>query len=280
MTVDNARLFSHFACGWRPETLLLTRQIYHFPRKVSHLRPGSPYQTRLCHVYKRRQTYYKPCARSGTSLRLTTPPQRGAKAALCAFTAPGHHRNSSACPDCPPFGRSALSLAPRPPALRRYPCASIRARGARAPSSVIERHGLQEGGRLTPPIWASRIAARQADGSRRGEPVGGCGAPATKRAGAVHAPVGWASATVHGRARADRARSHISRSIPLAHAFHSTGRRSMSISNMQKSRRSLVRATCRTRGGLVVLGRNTDMRRHGVLRPKTTKPQPLRGRGA
>jgi hypothetical protein len=41
--------------------------------------------------------------------------------------------------------------------------------------------------------------------------------------------------------------------------------------------RSLVRDPCRTRGGSAVLGRNTDMRRHGVLRPETDETLPLRG---
>lgn len=47
-----------------------------------------------------------------------------------------------------------------------------------------------------------------------------------------------------------------------------------------KSCLSLVRTACRTRGGLAVLGHNTDMRMHVVLRSKIDKPLPFRGRGA
>lgn len=41
-----------------------------------------------------------------------------------------------------------------------------------------------------------------------------------------------------------------------------------------KSCLSLVRTACRTRGGLAALGRNTDMRRHVVVRPKIDEPYP------
>jgi hypothetical protein len=71
-----------------------------------------------------------------------------------------------------------------PPCGRRCPCTSIRARGARRRLAVEQRIWLAEGacGRTTSVTWASRIAARQAEGNRRGEPVVSCGTPASEPA--------------------------------------------------------------------------------------------------
>lgn len=46
------------------------------------------------------------------------------------------------------------------------------------------------------------------------------------------------------------------------------------IPSASKSCRTLVRTACRTRGGLVCFSHNNDMRRHGWLWLKQTKPDP------
>lgn len=184
---------------------------------------------------------------------------------------------------------------PLSPRLRRgSPCGSIRARGARNVRGwVITALACRERDCDSTVIaaWASPIGARQAEGMRsRG--AGGRLRNAGQRAGAVHALAEWAAQPSTGGRGSDvgsrttsvcgqrtsspkpNCRSHDSCE------FFSAERWLILISNLPKSCRSLVRTACRTRGGLAVLGRNTDMRRHGALRPKTAKPQPLRGRAA
>ncbi|VWC09924.1 hypothetical protein BLA14095_05190 [Burkholderia lata] len=133
------------------------------------------------------------------------------------------------------------------------------------------------------PRQARRASSRGAGGRLRN---------AGQRAGAVHALAGWAAQpSTGGRGNDDRSGTTPvcgQRTTPPGPncgghdscEFSSTEHTQILISNVPKSCRSLVRTACRTRGGLAVLGRNTDMRRHGVLRPKTAKPQPLRGRAA
>lgn len=175
--MDNARLFSHFACGWHPETLLLARPVSQFTRKVSHLCPESPYQIRLSGVYKRRQTYYKPRARGGTRPARCYASAGGGKTGASRLDGPQTPSGCRGLSGSP--ARRAIGALP-PPYGRRFPCASIRARrGARETRSAIDRYGLQRRGFVELLIWASRIAARQAEGNRRGEPVGGCGTPAS-----------------------------------------------------------------------------------------------------
>jgi hypothetical protein len=53
-----------------------------------------------------------------------------------------------------------------------------------------------------------------------------------------------------------------------------------SISSHLEPCRTLVRKSCRTRGGLVVFGHNTDMRMHGGDVPENHQAPPLRGRDA
>jgi hypothetical protein len=184
---------------------------------------------------------------------------------------------------------------PLSPRLRRgSPCGSIRARGARnmrgwSRTALACREGAY--GRTVVVARASPIGARQAKGkTSRG--AGGRLRNAGHRAGAVHALAGWAAQpSTGGRGSGDSSsttpvcESRTSLKQPNccgrdSRESFSAEHRSILISNVQKSCRSLVRRRCRTRGGLAVLGRNTDMRRHGVLRPKTDEPQPLRGRGA
>jgi len=184
---------------------------------------------------------------------------------------------------------------PLSPRLRRgSPCGSIRARGARnVRGCSTTALACREGAccRTVIVAWASPIGARQAEGkTSRG--AGGRLWNAGRRAGAVHALVGWAAQpSTGGRGNDDRSSAtpvcEPRTSLPQPNCgghdsreSFSTERWSILISNVQKSCRSLVRTACRTRGGLAGLGRNTDMRRHGVLRPKADEPQPLRGRGA
>ncbi len=194
----------------------------------------------------------------------------------------------SAQPDRP----SGPPLSPR---LRRgSPCGSIRARGARKVRDwITNRYSLQGWGcgRIVVIARASPIGARQAEGkASRG--AGGRLRNAGQQAGAVHTLVVWAAQpSTGGRGNDDRSsttpvcgqRTALTGPNCGGHdscEFFSTEHILPLISNVPKSCRSLVRTACRTRGGLAVLGRNTDMRRHGVLRPKTDKPQPLRGRAA
>jgi len=194
----------------------------------------------------------------------------------------------SAQPDRP----SGPPLSPR---LRRgSPCGSIRARGARKVRDwITNRYSLQGWGcgRIVVTARASPIGARQAEGkASRG--AGGRLRNAGQRAGAVHTLVVWAAQpSTGGRGNDDRSsttpgcgqRTALTGPNCGGHdscEFFSTEHILILISNVPKSCRSLVRTACRTRGGLAVLGRNTDMRRHGVLRPKTDEPQPLRGRAA
>ncbi|MDR8729622.1 hypothetical protein FEQ05_06362 [Burkholderia pseudomultivorans] len=183
---------------------------------------------------------------------------------------------------------------PLSPRLRRgAPCGSIRARGARNMRgwSTTARACRGGCGQTVIVAWASPSGARQAEGkASRG--AGGRLRNAGQRAGAVHTLAVWAAQPSTG----GRGNDDSSSKTPLCGQRTAPPRPSrgghdsresfsaehmlIQISYVPKSCRSLVRMACRTRGGLVVLGRNTDMRRHGVLRPKNAKPQPLRGRGA
>lgn len=192
----------------------------------------------------------------------------------------------------PPL-RSGPALSPRRNR-RGSPCASLRAR-RRARSQIVDQWlWLAERGpvgRIVIVAWASPVGARQAEGkASRG--AGGRLRNAGQRAGAVHTLAVWAAQpSTGGRVNHDSRRAslvlglHTSPSKPHggghdSSEFFARERKSVLISDVPKSCRSLVRAACRTRGGLAVLGRNTDMRRHGVLRSKTDEPRPLRGRGA
>lgn len=133
--MDNARLFSHFACGWHPEILLLARPVSQFTRKVSHLWPGNPYQIRLCRVYKRRQTYYKPRARGGARPACCYAPASGGKTGASRLDGPQTPSDCSGLSGSP--ARRAVGALP-PPYGRRFPCASIRAR-RRARDAIVYR---------------------------------------------------------------------------------------------------------------------------------------------
>lgn len=180
-----------------------------------------------------------------------------------------------------------------PPCGRRCPCTSIRARGARRRVAVDQPIWLAEGGLLSDRFCHLGKPHRGASGRRQSSRgAGGRMRDAGQRAGAVHTLVVWAAQPSMG----GRGNDHSSSTRPVcerrtsspkpncgghdSREFFSAEHWPILISNAPKSCRSLVRRISRTRGGLAVLGRNTDMRRHGVLRPKTDEPQPLRGRGA
>jgi hypothetical protein len=209
-------------------------------------------------------------------------------------------RNGAARLDGPLAGRLTAqpdrpSGPPLSPRLRRgSPCGSIRARGARtmrgwSQTALACREGLC--GRIVIVTMASPIGARQAEGkASRG--AGGRLRNAGHRDGAVHTLAVWAAQpSTGGRGNDDNSSTtpvcERRTSSPKPNCgghdsceFFFAEHRPILISNVPKLCRSLVRTACRTRGGLAVLGSNTDMRRHGVLLPKTDKPQPLRGRGA
>lgn len=133
--MDNARLFSHFACGWHPETLPLARPASQLPRKVSHLCPGNPYEIRLRRVYKRRQTYYKPRARSGAGHTRCYALASGGKTGAARVDVPQTPSDCTGMSGSP--ARRAVGAFP-PPYGRRFPCASIRAR-RRARDAIVYR---------------------------------------------------------------------------------------------------------------------------------------------
>lgn len=133
--MDNARLFSHSACGWHPETLLLARPVSQFARKVSHLCPGNPCQIRLCRVYKRRQTYYKPRARGCAHPTRCYAPAGGGKTGASRLDGP-QTPSDCTCMSGSPAHRAVGAFPP--PYGRRFPCASIRAR-RRARDAIVYR---------------------------------------------------------------------------------------------------------------------------------------------
>lgn len=141
--MDNARLFSHFACGWPPETLLLARKVSQFARKFSHLCPGNPYQIRLCRVYKRRQTYYKPRARGGERPARCHTPASGGKTGASRLDGSQTPSDCSGLSGSP--ARRAVGALP-PPYGRRFPCASIRALGHARDAIVYRSLWLAEKG--------------------------------------------------------------------------------------------------------------------------------------
>ena len=168
---------------------------------------------------------------------------------------------------------------PLSPRLRRgSPCGSIRARGARNVRAGQRGLWLAERG---PAVGLSLSLGQAPPGrvrpkaKRRGEPVVGCGTPANEPALSTPSRGGQRS----------RPRAGAGMAIPAAHCgfgpayvitgtngtghawseFFAAEHKSVLISNMPKSSRSLVRTGCRTRGGLDVFGCNSDMRRHGEL---------------
>jgi len=194
-------------------------------------------------------------------------------------------RNGASRLDGPLAGRVCAqpdrpSGPPLSPRLRRgSSCGSIRARGARnepgrSPTVLACREGAC--GRTVIVARASPIGARQAEGkASRG--AGGRLRNAGQRAGAVHILAVWAAQpSMGGRVNRDSRRATLvlglltSPSKPNGGGHDSSElfapeRKSVLISNVPKSCRSLVRAACRTRGGLAVFGCNSDMRRHGEL---------------
>jgi len=272
--VNNARLFSHFACGWHPETLLLARPVSQFTRKVSHLCPENPYQIKLCRVYKRRQTYYKPRARGGARSACCYAPASGGKTGASRLDGPQTPSDCSGLSGSP--ARRAVGALP-PPYGRRFPCASIRARRRARDAIVYRSLWLAEKGLS----HASNLGKPHRGASGRRQSPRGAGGRLRDADRRCPRPK-WGGERNRPRADASAPRAVACQLIDTSPCTrsHSTRPRPMPISNLPKSCRSLVRNSCRTRGGLAVLGRNTDMRRHGVLRPKTDKPQPLRGRGA
>ncbi|CAB3805027.1 hypothetical protein LMG27177_05754 [Paraburkholderia fynbosensis] len=189
--MNNARLFSHFACGWHPETLLLARPVSQFTRKVSHLCPGNPYQISLCRVYKRRQTYYKPRARGGARPARCYAPASGGKTGASRLDGPQTPLACSGLSGSP--ARSAAGALPTPYG-RRFPCASIRAR-RRARDAIVYRSLWLAGKRLSS---ASNLGKphRGASGRRQSpRGAGGRSRDAGQRRGpALPTPeVGWAA---------------------------------------------------------------------------------------
>ncbi len=209
--MDNARLFSHFACGLHPETLPLARPASQLTRKVSHLWPGKPYEIRLCRVYKRRQTYYKPRARRCGPCTLLRPRKRWRNRCVAPLRPPNtiglHWHVRIARPQggrrFPPALRAAVPV-------RLDPGATARARRDRISIAMACREraepGFQLGQAASRRVRPKTIAAgsRWAVAGRRPE----------MRAGAVHARSGVGSATVHGRTRVRHKPSHTGRSIP------------------------------------------------------------------
>lgn len=202
--------------------------------------------------------------------------------------------------DGPPAAHSAPSRIV--PAGRRSPHAcGAGPRAARSGLAALatrvvgqQRFGLAGRGHVVGPSLSLGQAPSgrvRPKAKRRGEPVGGCGTPANEpalstplRGGQRSHPRAGAGVTI---AIAQRWSFGTPTLLPKPYwgghdpsELSSAEHLPVVISTVPKSSRSLVQTACRTRGGLAVLGRNTDMRRHGVLRPKTAKPQPLRGRGA
>ncbi|MGF6877231.1 hypothetical protein OKW35_006710 [Paraburkholderia sp. MM5477-R1] len=169
------------------------------------------------------------------------------------------------------------------PRLRRGSrCGSIRARGApnshgRPMRALACREGTY--GRVDILAWASPVGARQAEGkTSRG--AGGRLRNAGQRAGAVHALAGWAAQPSRGGRGNDRQRTSSPKPGSGGYdssKFFAAEHQSIPISNMPKSCRSLVQTACRTRGGLVCFSHNNDMRMHGWLWLKQTKPPTPQG---
>lgn len=181
---------------------------------------------------------------------------------------------------------------PLSPRLRRgSPCGSIRARGARKVRDwITNRYGFQGGAavRLSLSLGQAPNGARQAEGkASRG--AGGRLRNAGQRAGAVHTLAVWAAQpSTGGRGNDDRSSTTPvcgQRTAPPGPnrgghdscEFFSTEYTQILISNLPKSCRSLVRTACRTRGGWLALGTNSDMRRHGELVPKASQPYTPQG---
>ncbi|MGF6858182.1 hypothetical protein OKW29_007093 [Paraburkholderia sp. CI3] len=172
-----------------------------------------------------------------------------------------------------------------PPCGRWFPCASIRVR--RRARTVVSNRRLELAGKglvvdWLSHFWASVAGARQA---RRATLAGSRWAAVERRPARRRCPrpCGVGSTAVHGRARDRRSHRHIDgssaetfhcRNRTMAVASPSFGPCSLVISLRQVSSRTLVRNSCRTRGGLVCFSHNNDMRRHGWLWLKQTKPNP------
>ncbi len=183
----------------------------------------------------------------------------------------------------------------RSPRLRRVPVRLDS--GATARADVESRNyrrllaGMRDG-LLSQPGQAPWGAS-----GRRQRPWGAGGRlrNAGRRAGAVHAPAGWAaqpstggrgnSATPHqpmgcrplphtlaNPARADTNHTRAPPSAPKHPDFHHA--EIMSVPCPKGMRKA-----CRTRGGWLTLGVNSDMRRHGELAPKGSQPHTPQGSG-
>lgn len=212
------------------------------------------------------------------ALHLATPPQGGGKTGASRLDGPQTPSDCNAQSGSP--ARRAVGALP-PPYGRRFPGASIRAR--RRARAVIGYRSLwlaeKRLGR------ASNLGKPHRGASGRRQPLRGAGGR-LRNAGQRSAPA--LSTPQRGgqrnrpRAGAGGPRTVANRLIDTSpcRSSHSTRPRLMPISDMPKSCRSLVRKSCRTRGGSCCFSHNNDMRRHGELWLKQCEPQPLRGRGA
>lgn len=189
--MDNARLFSHFACGLHPETLPLARSASQLTRKVSHLWPGKPYEIRLCRVYKRRQTYYKPRARRCGPCTLLRPRKWWRNRCVAPLRPPNtiglHWHVRIARPQggrrFPPALRAAVPV-------RLDPGATARARRDRISIAMACRERAEPGFQLGQAA-SRRVRPKAIAAGSRSAVVRRLRAT---QAGAVHAPdVGWAA---------------------------------------------------------------------------------------
>ena len=241
--MDNTRLSSQLACGQWPVFLPLARLLSQFARKASHLYGGNLYPIRLWGVYKRRQTYNKPRAKG------------------CACPAPSH---------APAGGQKWRSAPCRQPVSAETRSNQIIRPGARRSARCPRPAGSSSPGYHNSSADGARVTWSAIDGLnlQRADSMDDqlCHSPEQAIARCFRPKV-TVAVSFGQNAPADRhpldTRMYVC--VPACNAdFY----------RVEISRRSLVRNACRTRGGLAVLRRNTDMRMHGVLRLKIDEPHP------
>ena len=221
---------------------------------------------------------------SGYGIR-TTPTTSWFKAGPAVIAADRMHSRIA-----PPL-RFGSPLSPATPGPRAARFGRDGARGCRFVELPLIACGKKGWGWLSLSAWASRLAARQAIGDGRREPVGGCGTPAEEpalstplRGGQRSRPRAGAGTTArHGNRRGTNRSPTLWRTphalTPTALAHHPLPPRACRVHRTENQCRSLVRRSCRTRGGWLTLGVNSDMRRHGELAPKGSQPHTPQGSG-
>ena len=193
----------------------------------------------------------------------------------------------------PPL-RFGSPLSPATPGPRAARFGRDGARGCRFVELPLIACTKKGWGWLSLSAGASRLAARQAIGDGRGEPVGGCGTPAEEpalstplRGGQRSRPRAGAGTTTW---RANRwvvdSFPALSRTpfalTPTIRTHHRSAAEQPDFHRIEIVSVPCpkgMRKACRTRGGWLTLGVNSDMRRHGELEPKVSQPHTPQGSG-